>query len=50
MKMVDEAMADPAHVDIVLRRCPRLEKLHVYLKDHGRREIEEIGKRMAQGG
>lgn len=49
MKMVDEAMADPAHVDIVLRRCPRLEKLHLYLKDYGSEEIEQQRKRTARG-
>ena len=47
MEMVDESLADPTHVDIVLRHCPRLVKLHLYLKDYGRKEIEEISKRMA---
>jgi len=48
MKMYDESVVDPTHVDIVLRRCPRLEKLHLYLKDYGRADIEEIRRRMAQ--
>lgn len=50
MRMVDETMADSTYVDIVLRHCPRLEKLHLYTKEYGKQEIEEIRERVAQGG
>ena len=48
IRLMDAITVNPTHVDIVLRHCPRLEKLHSYLKDYGKEEIEQRRQRMAR--
>lgn len=50
MELMDETAVDLTHVDIILRHCPRLEKLHLYTNEYGKEKIAENRERMAQGG
>jgi hypothetical protein len=50
MKMVDESVIDPGHVGILLRQCPKLEQLHLYLRDYGREELERVRAREERPG
>jgi hypothetical protein len=50
MKMVDESVIDPEHVDVIARRCLKLERLHLHLRDYDAEELEKARKRKMRGG
>jgi hypothetical protein len=52
MRLIDERVVDSGDVDIITRHCPKLSKLHLYLKDYGRDELEaeKVRMRRAKSG
>jgi hypothetical protein len=52
MRLIDESVVDPAHVGTILEHCPGLSKLHLYLKDYDKAEleIEKVRMKRTRGG